>query len=93
MIEKNAGKVWAGSYSENYLIINGSAVPPVVFEEDDQSGSLREAIEATGIGAAIIGEELFLSSANPITIEGHLPNGVTGNGFPAIGGLDGGVYG
>lgn len=31
MIQKNFEKVWAGSYSTNYLIINDIAVEPVAF--------------------------------------------------------------
>ena len=88
----NFGKVWAGSYGENHLIINGEALEPVSFKEDDEGGDLCDALGATGVTAAMVDEELIVSSDEPMLVEGHLPNGVMINGFAAIQDLDAGLY-
>ena len=88
----NFGKVWAGSYGENHLIINGEPVEPVSFQEDDAGGDLCDAIKAAGVNATMTDEELIVSSDEPILVEGHLPNGVMINGFAAIQDLDAGLY-
>ena len=88
----NFGKVWAGSYGENHLIINGTPVEPVSFDDDDATGDVCDAIVATGVGAEIVGEDLIISHSSSVDIGGHLPNGDAGGGQPAIHRLDGGTY-
>lgn len=92
MIQKNFEKVWAGSYSTNYLIINDIAVEPVAFQENDASGSLCAAISATGVTAEMQNEELIISSDAAFEVVGHLPNGVMNDRMPAIPKLDAGLY-
>ena len=59
----NFGKVWAGSYGENHLIINGEAVEPVSFKEDDEDGEEGEQEREGGGGGGGEGRRRALLDA------------------------------
>jgi len=92
MATVNCGKVWDGALATDDLILNGSAVAPVAFDEDDAGNDLQDAINATSVSAAMVGGDLVLSFDGQIEIVGCVPWATMADRQPAIPGMIPGQY-
>ena len=92
MTTVNCGKVWAGSFGMDDLILNGSSVAPVAFDEDDAGSDLRDAINATDVSSDMIDGELVLTFDGQIEIVGCVPWGTMEDRQPAIPNMVPGYY-
>jgi len=92
MATVNAGKVSAGAYADDDLIINDTAVDALAFEDDDAGGGLCAALSAAGVDASVVGGDLILTATGDIMIVGCVPWGTTTDRQPAVPGIVPGLY-